>query len=152
MNRNLTIRAGFTLIELMAVVLILAILAGVALPRFFDYQVRAREAACKGTLGGVRAGVANYYADQAITNGTAAYPTLAQLTTVSTVMQEAIPENPYGGTTPGVVTAAVKADADGRDLVGGAGIGGWAYFDGAGADPAVFYANTDTGTVDEMSF
>ena len=65
MNRNSVIRTGFTLIELMAVVLILAILAGVALPKFFDYQTRAREAACKGTLGGVRAGIANYYADQA---------------------------------------------------------------------------------------
>jgi MSHA pilin protein MshA len=150
MNRNSTIRAGFTLIELMAVVLILAILAGVALPRFFDYQVRAREAACKGTLGGVRAGVANYYADQAITNGTAVYPTLAQLTTTGTVMQEAIPDNPYTGTTPAAVTTAVKADADGRDLVGGAGIGGWAYYDGGGANPAVFYANSDD--VSEMSF
>ncbi len=145
-------RRAFTLIELMAVVLILAILAGVAMPRFFDYQTRAREAACKGTLGGVRAGVANYYADQAITNGTAIYPTLAQLTTIATVMQEAIPDNPYGGTTPGAVTTAVKADADGRDLVGGAGIGGWAYFDGTGGFPAVFYANTETTGVLENSF
>ena len=152
MNRNSAIRAGFTLIELMAVVLILAILAGVALPRFFDYQTRAREAACKGTLGGVRAGVANYYADQAITTGAAAYPTLANLTTTGTVMQEAIPENPYGGTSPLLVTAAVKADSDNRNLVGAVGLGGWAYFDGAGADPAVFYANTDTGTIDENSF
>ncbi len=145
-------RRAFTLIELLAVVVILAILAGVALPRFFDYQTQAREAACKGTLGGVRAGIANYYANQAITNSAAVYPTLAQLTTIATVMQEAIPDNPYGGTTPGVVTTAVKADADGRDLVGGAGIGGWAYFDGTGGFPAVFYANTDTGTIDEMSF
>ena len=152
MKRNSALRAGFTLIELMAVVLILAILAGVALPRFFDYQVRARDAACKGTLGGVRAGVANFYADQAFTPTGPAYPSLANLTTPGTVMQEVIPDNPYGGTTPGVVTTATKGDADGRDLVGGAGIGGWAYFDGTGGFPAVFYANTDTGTIDEMSF
>ncbi len=152
MNRNSAIRAGFTLIELMAVVLILAILAGVALPRFFDYQVRAREAACKGTLGGVRAGVANYYADQAFTPGGPGYPSLANLTTIGTVMQEVIPDNPYGGTTPGAVTTATKADADGRDLVGAPLIGGWAYFDGTGGFPPVFYANTDTGTVEEMSF
>ncbi len=152
MKRNSAVRAGFTLIELMAVVLILAILAGVALPRFFDYQTRAREAACKGTLGGVRAGVANYYANEAIVNGTAAYPSLAQLTTIGTVMQERIPENPYAGTTPDVVTTAVKADADGRNLVGGGGIGGWAYFDGTGGLPAVFYANSDTAGIDENSF
>ncbi len=145
-------RRAFTLIELLAVVLILAILAGVALPRFFDYQTRAREASCKGTLGGVRAGVANYYANEAIVNGTAAYPSLAQLTTIGTVMQERIPENPYAGTTPALVTTAVKADSDGRNLVGGGGIGGWAYFDGTGGFPAVFYANSDTAGIDENSF
>ncbi len=145
-------RRAFTLIELLAVVIILAILAGVALPRFFNYQIEARDASCKGTLGGVRAGLANYYADQAITNGAAVYPTLAQLTTVTTVMQEAIPDNPYGGTTPGVVTTAAKVDSDDRNLVGGGGIGGWAYFDGTGGFPAVFYANTDTGAINENSF
>ena len=145
-------RRAFTLTELLVVVVILAILAGLALPRFFNYQTEARVAACKGTLGGVRAGIANYYADQAMTNGAALYPTLAQLTTIATVMQEAIPDNPYGGTTPGVVTAALKVDSDDRNLVGAAGIGGWAYFDGTGGFPAVFYANTDTGTIAEMSF
>jgi len=145
-------RRAFTLIELVAVVLILAILAGVAMPRFFDYQTHARDATCHGILGGVRAGVASYYADWAITNGTAVYPTLAQLTTIGTVMQEKIPDNPYGGTTAAVVTTAAKADSDGRNLVGGAGIGGWAYFDGTGGFPAVFYANTDTGGIDENSF
>ena len=155
MKRNSAIRAGFTLIELMAVVLILAILAGVALPRFIDYQVRAKEAACKGTLGGVRAGIANYYADQAITAGAAAYPSLAQLTTTGTVMQEQIPDNPYTVTADTYdadeVNTAAKADADDRNLLAG-GDGGWAYFDGTGGFPAVFYANTDTGTIDEMSF
>ena len=148
---NMTRRA-FTLIELLGVMLILGILAGLALPRFFQYQVRAREAACKGTLGGVRAGIANYYSNEALVNGAAAYPTLAQLTVIGTVMQEKIPDNPYAGTTPGVVTTAAKADSDGRNLVGGGGIGGWGYFDGTGGFPAVFYANTDTGTIGENSF
>ncbi len=143
-------RRAFTLIELLAVVLILAILAGVALPKFLDLQDRAKESSCKGSLSGVRAGVANYYANEAIVNGTATYPTLAQLTTIGTVMQERIPENPYAGTTPDVVTTAVKADSDGRNLVGGTGIGGWAYFDGTGGFPAVFYANSNV--VNENSF
>ncbi|MHC4081373.1 MAG: type IV pilin protein, partial [Planctomycetota bacterium] len=95
MHRNSVVRKGFTLIELMAVVLILAILAGVALPKFFNYQAQAREASCKGTLGGVRAGIANFYANEAI-SGSAAYPTLTQLTDGST-MQETLPENPYAG-------------------------------------------------------
>ena len=69
-------RKGFTLIELMAVIVILAILAGVALPKYFDYAEQAKIASCKGTLGGVRAGIANFYANKAI-NTTAAYPVLA---------------------------------------------------------------------------
>ena len=152
MNRNSVIRTGFTLIELMAVVLILAILAGVALPRFFDYQTRAREAACKGTLGGVRAGIANWYANEAITNGAAAYPDITELTLLGEVMQEAIPDNPYGGAPdPGAVAVqAAFADALTGNLVGG--VGGWAYFDGSGGDPAVFYANTKTAGIDENSF
>ncbi len=153
MNRTSTIRAGFTLIELMAVVLILAILAGVALPRFFDYQDQARVAACKGTLGGVRAGIANWYANEAIRGATAAYPTLADLTKVGEVMQEAIPDNPYTVTADVFdadnVELALKAESDSRAEVA-AGGGGWAYFDGGGTDPAVFYANTNT--ISENSF
>ena len=147
------VRRAFTLIEVLAVVLILAILSGLALPRFYDYQIRARLASCKGTLGGVRAGIANYYADQAIAAGAAAYPSLAQLTTVGTVMQEKIPDNPYTVTADTYdadeVNTAAKADADDRNLLAG-GDGGWAYFDGTGGFPAVFYANTDA--VAENSF
>ena len=134
-----TIRTGFTLIELMAVVLILAILAGVALPRFFNYQTQAKEAACKGTLGGVRAGVANFYADAAITTGTAAYPTLLQLTDGST-MQETIPENPYNSSAD--VTGVTSIVAAARTVAGAAG---WNYYDGVngGAGNATFYANSN---------
>jgi prepilin-type N-terminal cleavage/methylation domain-containing protein len=137
-------RQAFTLIELLAVIIILAILAGVAIPKYLDYQVEAKEASCKGTLGGVRAGIANHYANEAIVNGTAAYPTIAQLTTIGTVMQEAIPDNPYGGVPdPGAVaTQAVFADALTGDAVGA--VGGWAYYQGTGGNPSVFYANTNT--------
>jgi prepilin-type N-terminal cleavage/methylation domain-containing protein len=140
-------RAGFTLIELMAVVLILAILAGVALPKFFDYQTQAREASCKGTLGGVRAGIANYYANIAVTTGSVAYPTLAELTDGST-MQEALPENPYASSND--VQTATSAQAAARTVIGGGA--GWAYYDGSTGGNAVFYANTDTAGIDENSF
>ena len=139
MSRNAVVRKGFTLIELMAVVLILAILAGVALPKFFNYQNQAKEASCKGTLGGVRAGIANFYANTAITTGTAAYPTLLQLTDGST-MQESLPENPYNSSSD--VTAATSAQAAARTVI--AGGSGWAYYDGGAADPALFYANSNT--------
>ena len=146
-------RRAFTLIELMAVVLILAILAGVALPKFFDYQVTARAAACKGALGGVRAGIASFYANEAVISGAAAYPTLAELTTAGSVMTEIFPDNPYGGTDPNGVEAASKAEADLRTILS-ASANGWAYFAGTGGDSATFYANTDfdDGTVDEHDF
>jgi prepilin-type N-terminal cleavage/methylation domain-containing protein len=140
MNRISAVRKGFTLIELMAVVLILAILAGVALPKFFNYQSQAREASCKGTLGGVRAGVANFYANMAINSSAARYPTKAELETSGTVMQEAIPENPYAGNN--TLVAAAKGDAEASPRVLTAGGAGWAYYDGAGGGQAIFYANT----------
>ena len=63
--------------------------------------------ACKGTLGGVRAGVANFYADAAITTGTAAYPTLIQLTDGSF---QKIPFGAPDGITYGLVVADWNGD------------------------------------------
>jgi prepilin-type N-terminal cleavage/methylation domain-containing protein len=131
--RRNVVRKGFTLIELVAVVVVLAILAGVALPKYFDYAAQAKVSACKGALGGVRAGVANFYANSAVA-GSAAYPTLVQLNTIGTVMQEAIPQNPYNNSNT-VVAATWNAAAP---PVSGAA--GWNY------DAAVgkFWANTNT--------
>ena len=123
---------GFTLIELIAVVVILAILAGVALPKYFNYADKAKEAATRGTLGGVRAGIANFYANESI-NGTAAYPTLAEMNALGTVMQEAIPENPYNN--DNTVVAATWNTANPPV----SGTAGWNYDAAAGK----FWANSD---------
>ncbi|MCB9838484.1 MAG: type II secretion system protein [Phycisphaeraceae bacterium] len=46
-------RAAFTLIELVAVMVILAILSAIALPRYFNYRDRAMEAADSAALGAI---------------------------------------------------------------------------------------------------
>ncbi|HNA60070.1 MAG TPA: type II secretion system protein [Elusimicrobiota bacterium] len=54
---------GFTLIELMLVVAIIGLLAAIALPKFAELVVKAREASVKGGLGAIRSALSIYYAD-----------------------------------------------------------------------------------------
>ncbi len=144
-GKNTGARRAFTLIELIAVLVVLAILSGIALPKYLDYAARARASALQGSLGGIRTGIASFYADSSV-SGTAAYPTLAQLIVTGTVMQEAMPKNPFSGRSD--VVAASQAQALARTVV--AGGAGWAYYiDNSTTPPeAVFYANsTDATTV-----
>jgi prepilin-type N-terminal cleavage/methylation domain-containing protein len=54
---------GFTLIELMLVVAIIGLLAAIAIPKFANLVIKAKEAAIKGRLGTIRSAVSIYYAD-----------------------------------------------------------------------------------------
>jgi general secretion pathway protein G len=99
-------RNAFTLIELIVIIVVLAILSGVAIPKYIDYTAKAKESAARATLGATRTAIANFYANSALT-GTAAWPTLVQMQTLGTVMQEAIPNNPYNNSN--VIAAATWA-------------------------------------------
>lgn len=135
MNRVSNRHAGFTLIELIAVIVVLAILAGVALPKYFDYSAQARASSCKGTLGAVRSGIANFYMNTGLT-GPERYPTFAEVNTLGTVMQEPLPQNPYNNT-------VTVRNADGTWVSGNppvSGAQGWAYDETNGK----FWANTNT--------
>jgi prepilin-type N-terminal cleavage/methylation domain-containing protein len=67
--------AGFTLIELVIVIVILGILAAVAIPKYEDMREQARVATIRGQLGTIRSAVAIQYARNAL-NGYATFPKL----------------------------------------------------------------------------
>ena len=60
---------GFTLIELVMIIVILGILAAVAIPKYIDLQSQAQTAAEKGIVGAVRAAISTYYASKCATTG-----------------------------------------------------------------------------------
>ena len=90
---------GFTLIELIIVMVILGIMAALAIPKFFSMSEDAKYSAVQGGVGGVRSAIANYYAKEAARTGTGTYPTLAQVwdntAKTSAVLDGVMPDNPY---------------------------------------------------------
>ncbi len=77
---------GFTLIELMIVVAIIAILAGILIPNFVNARSQAQTAACESNLRSIATALELYYADNQIypsASGASVQPALFTVNGVS---------------------------------------------------------------------
>jgi len=157
--------AGFTLIELVMVILLLSILAAVAIPNFQDMRTEARDAALKAGLGGVRSAIAVARATISLREdvGTPPYPTILEmqqniyfgshpiLSSIATTANKRIvdgsagfPVNPWSMTTiplseqDSVIDCSTLAKGNIRSATGITEFG-WCYNQTSGE----FWANTD---------
>ena len=74
---------GFTLIEIVMVILLVAIMAAVAIPNFVDFRKEAKNASTNGALGSLRGGVAIARSSIALKENPAtnppSFPTLVEM-------------------------------------------------------------------------
>jgi len=113
MERGMKMRAkrGFTLVEILIVVVILGILAAIVIPQFTDASTEAKTSAVKSNLQTMRSQVELYK----IKNDDDPPATLAAL--VSGGYMQAVPDEPFGNawdynSTTGVVTSTTTTPVD----------------------------------------
>ncbi len=133
--------AGFTFIELMVVLIVIGILAAIAIPKYMEFDNRAKVSTCKGILVHVRAAlVLRFY--EAKMRGIQEWPGVEDVLNNDNhagckIMQFGkLPDNPF--------STGVRRDAvvvvRGKPNPTGTG-GAWAY----DPDTGGFWANTDSG-------
>lgn len=101
---------GFTLIELVVVIVILGLLAATALPRFVDLTGNARAASAQGVAGGLRSAVALARAQYLVAGSSAATTVTMDGQSVTVTAGSGIP------TAAGIRTA--MQDPDGYTISG----------------------------------
>ena len=70
---------GFTLIEIIMVIVLLGIIAAIAIPKYVDLRSEAQDATAKGLVGSVIASAAIGYADMVAKNTASRFPTAREL-------------------------------------------------------------------------
>lgn len=101
---------GFTLVELMITVTIIAILASIAIPKFADMIQKAKEGATKAGLGALRSALSIYYAD---TEGL--YPEETIIGTSNNALQTLTINGKYLSAIPTAKLAPYHADTTAED-------------------------------------
>ena len=86
-------KKGFTLVEIMIVVAIIAVIASIAIPSFINAGAKARKNACIANLNQINAAKEQYAMDYSLQNG--ASVTVAQ---VNSYLGSIVPACPGGGT------------------------------------------------------
>jgi len=97
---------GFTLIELVVVIVILGILAAVAVPKFVSMQADARESSVNGLAGGVRSAVSLARAQYLVNGDSTATTVTMSGTSVTVNAGTGVPV----GTAAGIGTAMDSMD------------------------------------------
>ena len=109
MKKNLN--KGFTLIELIIVMVIMGVLASVAVPRYLDSIANAEESAENAVISSIRAGLKQYAGDKLYKEGRATWPD----NPFETLSEPPAGYNPSdNGFEPGVGQMDGVADSDGE--------------------------------------
>jgi type IV pilus assembly protein PilA len=108
---------GFTLIELMIVVAIIAILAAIALPAYQDYVARSQVSEAMTLSSGIKTAAAEYYADRGTFSGTHAELGIAP---AGSITGKYVRQVAYTGTaTNGTITATMKSAGSASGKIAG---------------------------------
>ena len=95
------VQRGFTLIELVMVIVILGVLAAVAIPKFVDLKTEAQVAALQGVVGGINsASSVNYAAKSASSTKGTTTTGISCTTAANAIMQGGVPTGYTVATTP----------------------------------------------------